>query len=38
MSNLSVKDLAIGYQVGPLDKKVVASGINLSLPKGELVC
>lgn len=38
MSNLSVGDLTIGYQVTPLDKKVVASGINLSLPKGELVC
>jgi iron complex transport system ATP-binding protein len=38
MSVLSVTQLSIGYQLSPLEKKVVASGINLTLPKGELVC
>ncbi|MFZ5999653.1 MAG: ABC transporter ATP-binding protein, partial [Bacteroidota bacterium] len=38
MSVLSVSNLSIGYQLSPLEKKVVAADINLSLPKGELVC
>lgn len=38
MSVLTVRDLSIGYQTSQLEKKVVASDINLSLPKGELIC
>ncbi len=35
---ITVESLAIGYQVSAIEKIVVASDINLSLFKGELVC